>query len=131
MLKKAMELIGDERAKHEGRYYDAGVWLGLNWVIEEAQVEAERTNVSVLDVVGCKKEVVLEDLKKAKKKLRERKEKHIGINLATEDMVFMVEGNAWPADDGKASILAGELEGLEKAIEILKEAPKWAGTTGL
>ena len=119
---KTRHLLEDERARHDGRYYDAGLWLGLNWVLEEAQAEAERANVPVLDAVGSKKEAVLEDFKKAKEALASRKEKRIGINFCTEEKVFMFETNAWPADDGKASILAGELEGLEKAIEILKEA---------
>ena len=122
MDKRARELIEDERARREGRYYDAGVWLGLDWALEEAQEEADRAGVSALDAVVRRKEAVLEDWKKAKERLRERKERHIGVNLATEDKVFMVETNAWPADDGKASILAGELEGLMRAIEILKEA---------
>ena len=118
MLEKAMELIENERARHEGRYHDAGMWFGLNWVLEEAQADAERTNVAVLDAVGLKKASVIEDLRKAKEELRGRKVGRVGRTA---------EGNLYtqplPAPDGaKASFLAGELEGLEKAIEILKEA---------
>ena len=122
MDKKLVELLEDERVRHEGRYYDAGLWLGLNWVLEEAEGEAESKGISVLDAVCARKEVALEDFKKAKEALANRKEKRFGVNFVTEEKVFMVETNAWPADDARTSLLAGELEGLEKAIEMLKEA---------
>lgn len=114
MNKKVIELLEDERARHEGRYYDAGVWLGLNWVLEEAK----REDTKLLDVVGARKEVVLEDLQKARKMINNKKEPRYGYSKGE---FFRHEVNTYPADGALESLLAGELEGLEKALELLKK----------
>ena len=119
MEKKIVELLEDERARYEGRYYDAGVWMGLNWTLEEAEKEAESKGVSVLEAVSARKDAVFEDMKKAKEALNDKKVYRIG---KTKDNAAFSVYSMIAADGAKASLLAGELEGLEKAIEILKEA---------
>ena len=121
MLKKARELIEDERAKHEGRYHDAGVWCALNWVLEEADRVAEREVTNTLSAVVKEKSFVIEELGKAKEECRHVREKQLGINFAIEDKVFMVDVDAYGKDSTKATFYTGVLEGLDIAIEILKE----------
>lgn len=122
MDKKLVELLEDERARHEGRYYDAGAWFALNWVLEDAEEEAVKNNASLLDIVSFNKRLVIGDLKEAKAALNNKKVERVGKtrdgNLATYPTIA--------ADGAKASFLAGEIEGLEKAVEIMKEFVKAA-----
>ena len=118
MLKKARELIEDEMVKHEGRYHDAGVWCALNWVLEEADMAAKREATDTLSAVAKEKSFAVKELGKAKEELRGRKVERVGRTA---------EGHLYtrplPVPDGaKATFYAGVLEGLDIAIEILKEA---------
>ena len=117
MDKRARELIEDERARHEGRYHDAGVWCALNWVLEEADKAAKRESTDTLSAVAKEKSFVAKELGKEKEELRGRKFERVGRtaegNLYTQNL---------PAPDGaKATFYTGVLEGLDIAIGILKE----------
>lgn len=94
MDKKLVELLMNEQAKHEGSYHDAGVWLGLNWVLEEAPREAGR--MGIYETTRIKKRYVIEAYEEAKRKRGDR-------------------------SDTCLSLYTGEIEGLEKAIEIMKK----------
>ncbi len=120
MDSKVRELLEDEMARYDGRYYDAGVWCGLNWVVEEAEKAAKMERTDELSAVGKQKKFVLEELDKAEKECRHVKEKHIGIG---RDRAEMYEVDAYRQKAStKLQFYSGVLEGLEKAIDILKEA---------
>lgn len=122
MNEKTRKLIEDERAKHDGRYYEAGVWCALNWVLEEADEAAKNDKTDALSVVCKHKELILGDLQKAKDESKRNMEM---IAWRPKHSKGIQESTICGRDSTKAQFCSGVLDGLERAIEILKEAGEW------
>lgn len=120
--RKLVELLEDERAVHGGRFFDAGYYMALDYVIERDVPHTEAMCTESMD----REKFLLDVLSARKVRLKDEHSRLKGRNgpcvcesVGPSDD-FRKRKMVRTADLGAESFVAGQLAGVEKAMEIAK-----------
>ena len=130
---KLVELLEDERSVHGGRFFEAGYYMALDYIIESDIEYIYKYGVPLWNKEGC----LLDMLAKRKEQLKERHKmimKRNGSSVVKDisPITGAYETNrphkvVIAADLGSESFVFGQIAGVEKAMEIVKEFVKLGG----
>lgn len=127
MNKKIIELLEDERAVHGGRFFEAGYYMALDHILDSDIPYIKNEGAPIWDKEKWLMDTLVarkEKLKKEHVRLQKKNGAHVGEVVAPITGAYETNRPhkfVMTVDLGAESFVAGQLAGVEKAMEIVKE----------